>query len=181
MKKTINIICRWGLTTFTDCGIVYTVGSCPTVERRKNMNTVKNWVETYESEQEVPIKDILKSLYAQDEWEELHIALWAWLSLDGNREKTEWFDKFDIPEVKHYCFACEEAEISFYLPLTELTEEEEEEEDCFKPSFCNYCPITNSSAEECLDGLYYKWLRADLLEKREELAREIASLEWNIK
>ena len=141
------------------------------------MNRVKNWGTIYESGQEVRIGQIIKSLYNIKNWHELHIALWTWLSIDGEREKAEWFDKFNVPEVKHYCFACEEAEMSFYYPLTDSSAGEE---DCIKPSFCHYCPLTNSTSDLCGTGFYDQWCHANL-EQREELAREIANLEWNIK
>lgn len=150
------------------------------------MNIVKNgnyflvahWKAIYESGQEVRIRKLIKGLFDYGGWSGLHVALWTWLSLDGKREKTDWFEKFGVPKVKHDCFACEEAETSFCCCPTKSEEEG-------KPSFCYYCPITNSSAEECLDGLYGKWALGKYwseknLEEREELAREIASLEWTI-
>jgi len=139
------------------------------------MDMKLNWDKIYWREQE-DIEKILKSLYDSKNWQELHVALWAWLSFNGGREKHEWFDKFNVPEVKHYCFACEQAEISFYFPPTKSTPDD----DRVATNFCHYCPITNSSAEECLNGLYGKWLTT-YLEEREEIATEIASLEWTVK
>lgn len=141
------------------------------------MNTVKNWVAIYESEQEVRIESMLKGLYRTKDWQELHVALWAWLSLDGEREKWEWFYEFDVPEVKQHCFACEQAEISFYFPPTKSTPDD----DRVATNYCYYCPLTNSTSDLCGTGLYDQWCFAEDLERREELAREIANLEWNIK
>jgi len=139
------------------------------------MNRVKYWEIIYNSVEQICIEKMLKGLYEVKAWEELHVALWTWVSLDGTKDKWEWFERFDVPEVKHYCFACQQAKKSFYH--CRLTTEDE---NC-KPEYCYYCPLINWEAEECLNGLYYKWLSADLLEEREELAREIANLEWNIK
>ncbi len=140
------------------------------------MNRVKYWEIIYNSVEQICIEKMLKGLYEVKAWEELHGALWAWLSLDGEREKEEWFDKFNVPEVKHYCFACEQAEISFYFPPTKSTPDD----DRVATNFCHYCPLTNSTSDLCGTGLYDQWLFADL-EGREGLAREIANLEWNIK
>ena len=134
-----------------------------------------NWANIYDGGD---AHKIIKGLYDREDWQELHVALWAWLSFNGEREKHEWFDKFNIPEVKHYCFACEVAEISFYFPPTKSTSEEE---DCMNPwTFCSYCPLTNPPSEKCLNGLYRKWLET-FGEEREEVAMEIASLEWQYK
>ena len=129
------------------------------------------------------IKDIKKRLevdYKRGNWHALHIALWVWLAMDGERAKSEWFDKFNIPEVEQYCFACEEAKISFYCcPPTKSTSEEEEGccNYCIKPSCRYYCPLTDSAAEECHNGLYDEWWAADS-EQKEKLARKIATMKW---
>ena len=149
-----------------------------------------NWFEAYEHNPEAEIEATIKSLYEAKNWEELHIALWTWLAMDGERGKYEWFIKFNVPEVRNHCFACVEAASK---------EEEEGEDDLYS---CRYCPITDPAAEYCLDGLYEKWLARHyndhlienemrnseeltetLLEngfrvESEELAMEIANLEW---
>lgn len=143
-----------------------------------NCFLMAHWKTIYESGQEVRIKKLIKGLFDYGGWSGLHIALWTWLAIDGKREKEEWFKAFDVPEVKHYCFACEQAEMSFYLPTTKSTSEEE---DYINPSLCDYCPLKNPSSKECLNGLYYKWLLKADLEGREDLARKIATMEWIVK
>ena len=109
------------------------------------------------------IKDIKKRLevdYKRGNWHALHIALWTWLSLNGEREKSEWFEAFNVPEVRNYCFACEEAEDCHHCPLTKST------------SKCGYVLL------DCLNGLYEQWNEADSLERREKLAMEIATMKW---
>lgn len=140
------------------------------------MNRVKYWEIIYNSVEQICIEKMLKGLYEAKDWHELHIALWAWLSLNGMREKWEWFYEFNVPEVKHYCFACEEAEMSFYFPPTKSTPDD----DRVATNCCHYCPLTNAKSELCLNGLYDEWLKADL-EGREGVAMEIANLEWTIK
>jgi len=137
------------------------------------MDMKLNWDKIYWREQE-DIEKILKSLYDSKNWQELHVALWAWLSFNGGREKHEWFEKFNVPRVVNECFACKAAKKSLYR--SRLTTEDENS----KPKFCYYCPITNWEEEECLNGLYGKWLTT-YLEEREEIATEIASLEWTVK
>lgn len=148
----------------------------------KNYTTkMEQWVDFYRSATDGEIKTALKTFYNMKAWHELHIALWVWLAMDGEREKEEWFEKFNIPEVKQRCFACEEAEISFSCcPLT--TEEEDYikpslEDEIYKPDFCCRCPLTNPSSEECLDGLYDDWWAADP-EQKEKLAIKIATMKW---
>jgi hypothetical protein len=136
-----------------------------------------NWIKIYESEQEA--EEIIVDLYNEQNYKELHIALWTWLSIDGEREKHEWFDAFGIPTIKNDCFACEVAEASFdCLPKWYQEEIIGFGEDC--PYFCRCCPLIDKPFGECLDGLYRKWLET-YLEDREDLAREIASLEWTVK
>lgn len=121
---------------------------------------------------------IIKNLYAERDYKELHIALWTWLSLDGTKDKWEWFERFDVPAVSHYCFACRMAEISFRCnpPIGYALEEEND----IKSPICYYCPLTNPSSEDCLNGLYGKWL-GTYFEEREEVAMEIAAMEWTVK
>ena len=103
------------------------------------------------------IKDIKKRLevdYKRGNWHALHIALWTWLSLDGEREKEEWFDKFGVHRVEHYCFACE------------VTKE------------CVTCPMERNDLGKCANGLYEKWVCTHKIAEREKLAREIATMKW---
>ena len=118
------------------------------------------WVEGYRSCTDGEIKTILKTFYKMECWQDLHVALWAWLSLDGKREKYEWFEKFDVPRVSNDCFACVEAR-----------------------EYCYYCPLTKPTSEhcyvhDCLNGLYEQWLIADYSEQKEKLARKIATMKW---
>ena len=103
------------------------------------------------------IKDIKKRLevdYKRGNWHALHIALWTWLAVDGEREKEEWFERFGVHRVKHDCFACEVAQ------------------ECFN------CPMEQDSLEQCANGLYGKWIDTDKIAEREKLAREIATMKW---
>ena len=119
------------------------------------------WVDVYRSATDDEIKTALKAFYKMEYWQDLHVALWAWLSMDGEREKWEWFEKFNIPEVKYHCFACLEAG-----------------EDCY------HCPLTKPTSKhdyvlpDCLNGLYDQWCGAKSLERKERLARKIANMKW---
>jgi len=109
------------------------------------------------------IKDIKKRLevdYKRRAWHALHIALWTWLSIDGEREKSEWFETFGVPEVSNYCFACEVAKIG---------------------TVCVNCPIQHLEKNylwQCANGLYEKWVCTRKIAEREKLAREIATMKW---
>ena len=119
------------------------------------------WVDFYRTGTDGEIKAAIKTLYNMKCWHDLHVALWAWLSIDGEREKEEWFERFNLPKVTNYCFACEEAE-----------------------EYCYHCPLTKSTSKcgyvllDCLNGLYEQWREADSLERKEKLAREIATMKW---
>ena len=125
----------------------------------KIMNTLKvyQWVEVYRAVTDGEIKAALKTLYNIKYWHDLHVALWTWLSLDGKREKEEWFERFDVPEVINYCFACEVAQIG---------------------AGCVNCPMERNGLWQCANGLYAKWIDTDKIAEREKLAREIATMKW---
>ena len=72
---------------------------------------VYQWVEVYRAVADGEIEAAIKILYNMKAWHDLHVALWTWLFIDGEREKEEWFETFDVPEVTNYCFACEVAEL----------------------------------------------------------------------
>ena len=146
---------------------------------RKMSNTISvDWKTIYDG-QEQEAEKIIKGLYDTKNYGELHRAMWIWLSLDGTKDKWEWFERFDVPAVSNYCFACQMAEESFNcLPKWYQEEIIGFEEDCLY--FCHCCPLTDKPSGECLDGLYGKWLKI-FFKKREDLAREIASLEWQYK
>ena len=135
-----------------------------------------DWGTIYDG-QEQEAEKIIKGLYDTKNYKELHIAQWSWLSLDSNRHEYEWFDTFGIPEVRNHCFACKVAETAYYcLPKWEAEEITEEKH----PPFCHCCPLTDSAEDECMAGLYVEWLKT-YLEEREDVAMEIAAMEWNIK
>ena len=103
------------------------------------------------------IKDIKKRLeadYKRGNWHALHIALWTWLSLNGEREKEEWFSLFGVPEVINCCFACEAA------------------------NKCVNCPMEQDKDGQCANGLFEKWVHTCKIAEREKLAREIATMKW---
>ena len=134
-------------------------------------NTISVDWETIYNGQEETAEEIINALCDENNYKELHRAMWSWLSLDGTREKHEWFEKFGVPRVSNDCFACEVAEASFDdLPKWD--------QDCLY--VCHCCPLTDSPSIECLNGLYRKWLET-FGEEREEVAMEIASLEWQYK
>lgn len=118
---------------------------------------VYQWVEVYRSCTDGAIKAALKTLYNMKCWHDLHVALWTWLSLDGKRGKSEWFETFDVPEVTNYCFACVVAKECVNCPIQRL-----ERNDWWK----------------CANGLYEKWIDTDKIAEREKLAREIATMKW---
>jgi hypothetical protein len=106
------------------------------------------------------IKDIKKRLevdYKRRNWHALHIALWTWLSLNGEREKEEWFEMFNMPRVSNDCFACEVANIG---------------------AVCVNCPMERNVLKQCANGLYTKWVCTHKIAEREKLAREIATMKW---
>lgn len=115
---------------------------------------VYQWVEVYRAVADGEIKAAIKTLYKMKCWHDLHVALWTWLSLDGEREKREWFETFDVPEVRNYCFACEVAK------------------ECFN------CPMERNGLWQCTNGLYARWIDANKIAEREKLAREIATMKW---
>lgn len=131
--------------------------------RKENkMNTV-GWKIVYESGQEVRIGNMLKGLYEEKDWKELHIALWTWLSIDGERDKWKWFEQYGVPRVSNDCFACEEAK-SHLVGIQ-------------SGGSCYYCPLTKSTAIGCLGGVYDQWRKADF-ETRKYLAEKIANMKW---
>lgn len=119
------------------------------------MTKAEQWAEKYRTGTDGEIKDAIKTFYDMKAWHELHVALWVWLSLDGKREKSEWFETFDVPKVEHYCFACEVAK------------------ECFN------CPIQRNGLWQCANGLYEKWVRTHKIAEREKLAGRIANMEWH--
>ena len=119
---------------------------------------VSQWVEIYRSGTDGEIKAAIKAFYNKGYWQDLHVALWTWLSIDGEREKEEWFETFDVPEVASHCFACEATEIG-----------------------CVDCPIQQLEKNDwskCANGLYDRWVSTNKIAKREKLAREIATMKW---
>ena len=122
------------------------------------MTKAEQWAESYRSGTDGELKAALKTFYNMKAWHELHIALWVWLSLDGEREKREWFKMFDVPRVTHYCFACEVA--------STINAE-------------NVCPLERDNSGKCACGLYSQWIDTDKIAEREELARKVAELEWH--
>ena len=122
-----------------------------------------NWETIYKSEQKDRIVKTLISLYAREDWHGLHVALWTWLSIDGERETWDWFEKFRVPEVEYYSFPCEMAS---------------RDKD---KHMCSACPIEYEVCLGCCNGLHDKWVYTHKLEERKKLANEIASLEWTAK
>jgi hypothetical protein len=156
-----------------DCGELY-------VEIKKSFTTilhtlgyaalsikVAQWAESYRSGTDGELKAAIKTFYNMKAWHDLHVALWTWLSLDGEREKKEWFEMFDVPKVTNYCFACE---------ATKIGGEQE-----VVAELCVNCPIQHLERNDwgkCANGLYAKWIDTDKIAEREKLAREIATMKW---
>ena len=139
------------------CGKEFKAFNPKTELERWHVNT---WMACYEVGTREEVTHTLKHLYNNMDWHELHIALWVWLSMDGEREKNEWFKMFGVPKVENHCFVCEAAEDCHHCPLTKST------------SKCGYVLL------DCLNGLYEQWNEADSLERREKLAMEIATMKW---
>ena len=118
------------------------------------MTNVDQWAETYRSGTDGEIEAALKTFYNMECWQDLHVALWAWLSLDGERGKRDWFERFDVPEVTSCCFACEVAKK------------------------CVNCPMERNCFGWCANGLFIDWRSTTDKTKRAELARKIAEMEW---
>lgn len=120
-----------------------------------------NWDKTYKSGEQNRIKKTLISLYARENWQELHVALWKWLAIDGERETWDWFETFGVPEVEYYSFACEMA-------------------SSINPKhMCSACPLEHVSWMGCTNGFHDKWTYTHKLAERKELANEIANMKWN--
>ena len=139
----------------------------------KIMDTLKvyQWVEVYRAVADGEIKAAIKTLYKMKCWHDLHVALWTWLSLDGKRKKKEWFERFDVPEVTDYCFACEVAKIGALDVSVRFP----------RLVGCVNCPIQHlerNDRSKCANGLYDKWVSTDKIAEREKLAREIATMKW---
>ena len=125
-----------------------------------NIMSEEIWERIYDKGKQKDIEKRLEIAYERKNWHELHIALWVWLSLDGEREKEEWFEMFNVPEVSNYCFPCEVAKIG---------------------AGCVNCPIQRLEKNDwskCANGLYEKWVRTHKVAEREKLAREIATMKW---
>ena len=121
---------------------------------KRNTMKVYQWAETYRSGTDGELKAAIKTFYNMKAWHDLHVALWTWLSLDGEREKREWFYKFDVPEGINCCFACEAAKK------------------------CVNCPMERNCFGWCANGLFIDWVYTTGKTKREEIARKIAEMEW---
>jgi len=129
------------------------------------MNVI-SWKIIYDGGEQTHIENIFRGLYETKDWKELHTALWVWLSLDGKREKYEWFQKFGVPRVSNDCFACEQAKDHLICKQS--------------GDYCDHCPLTRKTAFGCLDGDYDQWWSADF-ETRECVAEKIANAEWDIR
>lgn len=125
---------------------------------------VEQWVESYRAGTDGEIKAALKAFYKMECWQDLHKALWAWLSLNGKREKEEWFKAFSVPKVTNYCFACEEAGLN-----------NPEKEGC------NNCPLLQDARLGCANGFYLDWWCTRGKTERKEHAYKIAVMEWEEK
>lgn len=145
---------------------------------KKMSNTISVDWETIYNGQEETAEEIINALCDENNYKELHRAQWIWLSLDSERSEYEWFDTFGIPKVRNHCFACETAELA-YSCRPKWYEEEIADFDEYRPACCPCCPITDWAEEECMAGLYCKWL-GTYLEEREVVAWQIANLKWNI-
>lgn len=130
---------------------------------------VDNWIACYEVGTREEGIHTLEHLYNNKEWHALHKALWAWLAVDGKREKEEWFDFFNVPKNADLCFACSCAE-----EVLRGTEE--------RKAACHFCPLPRDvyKTPNCANGLFEKWLDAKDLSKRKDLARKIALMEWEV-
>ena len=135
-----------------------------------------NWVKIYDGGD---AHKIIKNLYNEQNYKELHRAQWIWLSLDSERSEYEWFDTFGVPKVRNHCFACRAAQEA-YSCLPKWEAEEIAGFDEYRPAFCPCCPITDWAEEECFDGLYAQWSEA-YFEEREDVAMEIADMKWTTK
>ena len=139
------------------CGKEFKAFNPKTELERWHVNT---WMACYEVGTRDEVAHTLKHLYNMKAWHELHIALWAWLAMDGEREKNEWFEMFGVPKVTNYCFACEATETGVG---------------------CIDCPIQQFKQNDlckCANGLYEKWKCTHKIAEREKLAREIATMKW---
>jgi hypothetical protein len=115
------------------------------------------WERIYDKGKQKDIEKKLEIAYERRNWHALHIALWTWLSLNGEREKEEWFEIFNVPRVSNDCFACEVANIG---------------------AVCVNCPMERNVLKQCANGLYTKWVSTNKIAEREKLAREIATMKW---
>ena len=103
-------------------------------------------------------------------YEEEHRKLWNWLADHPEAEKYNYFKNWDS-DSKPYreCFACE------------VALQEANRAGTYHIHICACCPLGGERIVGCDFGLYNDWHRAVSPERRQQLARKIASLPWKEK
>lgn len=118
------------------------------------------------------IKEKLRAALSKEEYEEFHnnhVKMWDWLSKNPNKEKIDYFDKFDdyfdkfdvtsIPFNK--CYGCElTALIPTWIQLN-------------AGLMCGICPLTH----HCFDN-YNSWCDAENEYEASEYAEKIRDISW---
>lgn len=104
----------------------------------------------------------------QINYEEEHRKLWSWLADNPESIKYDYFKNWDYGSIPHRkCFACEAA-------LQEANR-------MGTYHICGFCPLGGERIMGCRGGLYAEWCAAVSLERRQQLARQIANLPWKEK
>lgn len=100
------------------------------------------------------------------DFKKMHRAMWNDIADGKVFSKEEWIELFDANYVTSNCYACEEANKRKLEKNGQFFE------------LCKYCPITPKEHPDCCSGLYDEWKREEDKDKKRELAKKIADLEW---
>lgn len=104
----------------------------------------------------------------QINYEEEHRKLWNYLADHPEVEKYSYFKNWDFNSIPHReCFACEAA-------LQEANR-------TGTYHICAFCPLGGERIVGCNFGLFDDWQKAVSLERRQQLALQIANLPWKEK
>lgn len=98
-------------------------------------------------------------------YEEEHRKLWNWLADHPEAIKADYFRNWDFDSIpRNECFACE------------VACREADRTDTYRT--CECCPLGGGRIVGCNGGLYTEWGWTEQLEKRRQLALQIANLPW---
>lgn len=111
-------------------------------------------------------KLLWKSSSLVEDFKKMHRTMWNDITDGKVSSKEKWIELFYGNYITHNCFACEEAN------------KRRQKKDGNLFDLCKYCPITPKEHPDCCSGLYDEWKREEDKDKKKELAKKIAILEW---